>query len=811
MDYSTTFWDKKYLLTDSRRLLTASESIFFALQGIHTDGHLFINELFAKGVRHFVVNDKFDISAYPEAFFKRTSSPLRLLQELVVFHRNKFDLPVIGVTGSNGKTIIKEWLYSLLERDKVVVKSPKSFNSQLGVPLSVWEINHTHELGIFEAGISQKGEMKHIAPIIAPNIGLFSNIGSAHDKGFENLEEKIREKLKLFEHASVLIACADHIPIIQEAKKLLNTRLFTWGESYEADLKCSFTQQNLSKTEVSIICGEESTSINIPFIDSASIENCMHCVTCLKYLGYEFEEIQRKIMLLKGIPMRLELKQGQHNCQLIDDTYNNDLAGFSIALNFMEQHAGHLSRTVVLSDLMETGGRQKETYQQIAHYLKAKQVSRLVGVGEQLTKYAECFQGLQFIHYESTNQLLDDIHNNLSFKDEIVLIKGARRFVFEKIVKQLQKKLHGTRLEINLEALVHNLNFYRGLLKPSVKIMVMVKALAYGSSRYEVAALLQYHLVDYLGVAYTDEGVELRENGVKAPIMVLNPSLDSFDKILKYKLEPEIYSLELLYALKEWWEEKGRLSPEKGFRIQLNMDTGMHRLGFQEDDIPDLLVFLLENTDWLTVTGVFTHLAGADETVHNDYSKQQMERFNQMVAKVEKCLGYKVIKHALNSAGIVRFPESQMDMVRLGIGLYGVEATGSLQSNLQNISTLKTNISQIKHLKKGQSVGYSRKGMLSDNAKIATIGIGYADGYDRRFSNGVGKVLVNGNIAPVIGNVCMDMTMIDITGIEASVDDEVILFGENLSIIEQAKAIGTIPYEILTNVNERVRRIFYAS
>ncbi|MEH0154888.1 bifunctional UDP-N-acetylmuramoyl-tripeptide:D-alanyl-D-alanine ligase/alanine racemase [Limibacter armeniacum] len=807
MDFSNQFWQKRYLLTDSRKLIAAGDTLFFALQGNNHDGHGFIPSLYQLGVRAFVVRKDFNTAEYPDADFFYTSSPLQVLQALVAYRREQFNLTVIGITGSNGKTIIKEWLYSLLEKDRKVVKSPKSYNSQIGVPLSVWEISEAHEVGIFEAGVSQSGEMEHLEVMIKPNIGIFTNIGSAHDKGFVDRTEKVQEKLKLFENAEVLVYCKDHQLIDKEVQKC-TCRKFSWGLTSDATLQ--YKEIGFSKLgkNIELKYQDEVFQLRIPFTDAASVENSMHCIACLLVMGYSFEEIAERIALLRRVGMRLELKQGRHNCKLVDDTYNNDLAGLMVALDFLVQNAGQLTRTVILSDLLETGRDPEWVYSNIAELLKGKGVTKLIAVGTRIMAGLKYFEGIQVMVYPDTESLIQDIGKALSFSNEIILVKGARMFAFERVVSSLQEKVHGTRLEISLESVEHNLNFYRSLLAPDTKLMVMVKAFAYGNSRYELAGLLQYNLVDYLGVAYVDEGIELRENGIKLPIMVLNPSEDTFDKALQYDLELQMYSMQLLKALAEWKQDRG--SAHDQIKVQLSFDTGMRRLGFEPADLEKLCNFLIRNAHWLKVTGVFTHLAGADEEVHNSFSKQQLDTFSTMAAHLERQLGYSVIKHAMNSAGIVRFPEAHFDMVRLGIGLYGVDPTAISHHMLQPISTLKTSISQVKYIKEGETVGYSRKGVAERPTTIATIGIGYADGFDRRFSNGVGKVLINGQLAPVIGNVCMDMTMVDITGIEAAEGDEVIVFGEGLTISDQAKAIGTIPYEILTSINERVKRVFYA-
>lgn len=804
LDFSTSFWNAEYLLIDSRQLSAPSNTIFFALEGKKRTGQSFIPELYEKGVRKFVVTSSFDKAyLYKEATFVYTENTLATLQALTAWHRQQHQqLPTISITGSNAKTIVKEWLYFLLEMDYNVVKSPKSYNSQIGVPLSVWQINEKHDLGIFEAGISQPNEMHKLEEIIQPNIGLFTNIGTAHDKDFDSIEQKIDEKAKLFQNCEIVVYCKDH-PLIDEKLSALDVPTFSWGEHPDADLII----MKVADYEIMVNYEGETFPMNIPFLDDASFENAMHCVAMLVCLEYPFETIQSRINKLKRIPMRLERKEGINNTVLINDFYNNDLGGLQIALSFLNQNQETYPRTLIFSDLLQGDKDKKALYERVNQLCKEYNIDKFIGVGEQLNSYEEVFNIREKHFFNDTNEVRTAIKNStLQFNKELILLKGARHFEFEKIATLLQKKIHSTQLEINLDAVVHNLMFYRSQLSPQTKVMVMVKALGYGSGKSELANILQYHLVDYLGVAFADEGVELRQNGIRTPIMVLTPSPDSFEMMRMHQLEPEIYNLEMLSALEEFIAEENHDEP---FAIQINFDTGMHRLGFTTENYKELEDRLLKLGNKIEVKGAFTHLAGADESVHDTYSKEQIKAFQLLSSQLEDALGYAVIKHCLNSAGIVRYPDAQMDMVRLGIGLHGVEVNNLKQDDLQPVATLKTVIAQIKEMKAGQTVGYSRKGKVDTPKKIATIGIGYADGFDRRLSNGVGKVVINGHLAPVIGNVCMDMTMVDISNIPASVGDEVIVFGENRSISTIAKEIGTIPYEILTSVSSRVKRIYY--
>jgi alanine racemase len=793
-----------YLLLDSRKIVSPLSSLFFSVKGKRHDGHKFLHELYLKGVRSFVVEEAlFNPTDFPEANIIQVENSIAALQEVVAYYRSFFDCEVIGITGSNGKTIVKEWLSQLLSKDFNIVRSPKSYNSQTGVPLSVWQMNEEHTLGIFEAGISLPGEMENLEKVIHPTIGIFTNIGTAHEEGFQNRKQKILEKLKLFKGSDILFYCRDHEEIAGEIKiNYPDLKTFTWSRKEEADLLIIESIKEGNKVRAQMVYHGETLFFHLPFSDEASLENLFHCIGILLYFGTDPVEIQNRLQNLQQIAMRLELKEGVNSCYVIDDTYNNDLAGITIAINFLDQQKHKKIKVMILSDVLESGMKEQELYSNIADLLKEKGIQRLIGIGKTISRNKSLFI-LASTFYDSTEEFLKEF-NPQDFSEEMILVKGARVFQFERIVQQLQRKVHGTVLEVNLDALSHNLNFYHAQLEPKTKIMVMVKAFAYGSGSFEVANLLQFHGVDYLAVAYADEGVALRENGISLPVMVMNPSNYTFDKMLQFNLEPEIYNFKILYEYLDFLKTNSISS-----KIHLKIDTGMRRLGFEEKDLKELTSVLKKHRN-LNVASVFTHLAGADEEMHNEFTLQQIDKFKEISKSIEEVLGYKVLKHALNSAGIVRFPEGQMDMVRLGIGLYGVEANGLQQGNIETVGTLKTIISQIKEIKAGETVGYSRKGKTDKDIRIATIAIGYADGYDRRFSNGKGKVLINGKYCPIVGNVCMDMSMVDISGVQAEEGDEVIVFGKDLPIYKIAQDIGTIPYEILTNVSERVKRIFYA-
>jgi len=780
------------LATDSRKAVPGEDTVFFAIDGLHHDGHHFINALYELGIRQFIVEK--ETRPGPEANVLLVKSSVQALQQIAAKHRSKIKCPVIGVTGSNGKTIIKEWLYQLLSRDFSIAKNPASYNSQLGVPLSVWQLQTHHTLGIFEAGISTVNEMQNLQKVIKPTFGIFTNIGSAHNEGFANIGEKIKEKLALFSESDFVIYCKDHA-LIDTAVQNSGIRAFTWGKTAQADVVIS-KEHNHYKVRVK----ETVFSLELPFSDQASIENSFHALMVLIHFGVPAGEIQHRFNTLSAVPMRLELKEGINRCQIIDDTYNNDLAGLQVSLDFLTHQNQKSHKRVILSDIHQSGLDDAMLVKNISALLSAAQVTRFVGIGPTLFSFQKDFpEGSVF--YRSTDDFLTNF-NFTALHDEVVLVKGARVFRFETIVNHLQRKVHGTVMEIDLGALVYNLNYFRSCLDPSTRIMAMVKAFAYGSGSNEIANVLQYHKVNYLGVAYADEGVELRKNNISLPIMVMNPAVESFDTLIKHNLEPEIYNFKTLKALTEFLQ--GRKCS-----IHIKLDTGMHRLGFEEHDIDPLSSILLEQPNF-TVASVFSHLAGADEGVHDDFSAHQHFHFQKMADRLSQRLGYRPLYHLLNSSGILRFPQFQFDMVRLGIGLYGVDPTEGQKHRLKPVASLKTVISQIKHIAAGESVGYGRKGKTTTPSTIATIAIGYADGFSRAFSKGVGKVLVNGKRASVIGNVCMDMTMIDITGIPAVEGDEVIIFGRDLPIQEMAENIGTIPYEILTSTSERVKRIFVA-
>lgn len=808
-----------HLLTDSRQLSFPGESIFFAIKGERHDGHKFIKTLYDKGVRDFVVEEasfseslQQEVKSLPDANIWVVYSSIRALQKVVARHRSLFSIPVVAIAGSNGKTIVKEWLTQLISPEMPVISSPKSYNSQIGVPLSVWNLKKEHALGIFEAGVSQAHEMEYLQPVIQPTIGIFTNIGSAHDHGFRSRKQKITEKLRLFTKVKKLIYRKDYTEVDQEISLILRPvnpflQTISWGTGKDgANIQVQFQKQN-NRTGIYIEGTLGNHFFETDFRDEASLENLTHCIVFLIDFGLSDALIQERILQLRPVSMRLELKEGINHCYVIDDTYNNDVQGLTMALNFLSQQEQKSQRTVILSDVLQTGQASQDLYGHIAHLLKEKDINRIIGIGPEIQQYENLFETQQKAFFRDTESFLRDFPFS-SVTDSLILVKGARPFSFEKIVHRLQQKVHGTVLEINLDALTNNLNYYRTKVGPDTRIMAMVKAFAYGSGSAEVAGLLQYHRVDYLGVAYADEGVALRQSGITLPIMVMNAHPATFDLLWEYGLEPELYSRSILSSWMAYSSEQSRKGQSEAPQVHLKLDTGMHRLGFVPDDYQWLCDQLATNSS-VKVATIFSHLVGADEGEHNVFSRTQYDRFIKGTELIESTLGYKVTRHILNSAGIVRFPEYKLDMVRLGIGLYGVEATGQEQRYLQAVGTLRTVVSQIKYLKAGETVGYSRKGQLHHDSAIATLAIGYADGYDRGLGNGVGHIWVNGTLCPTVGNICMDMTMIDVTEATVEEGDEVIVFGKEVSILDLAKKINTIPYELLTGIGERVKRVFF--
>jgi Alr-MurF fusion protein len=797
-----------HLLLDSRKLLFSSSSLFFALNGPRRSGGSFIKELYEKGLRNFITDEslsKTEAGNYPDANIILVDDVLEALQLLTAHHRKQFDIPVIGITGSNGKTILKEWLYQLLQDDYNIVRSPKSYNSQIGVPLSVWQINSLNTLGVFEAGISQPGEMKKLEKIIEPTIGVFTNIGEAHSEGFKNIQQKVNEKMELFANSKLLVYCADYPELNKGIKTLSKTvELFSWSKELPATLQITSIERSGAPTLIKAVYLKATIQCTIPFSDDASVENAISCWCVLLHLGIDHKLIEQRMSKLRAVEMRMELKQGINNCSVINDSYSADINSLTIALDFLQQQQQHPKRTLVLSDILQSGKNNTELYKEIASILQQKRIDRFIGIGPEILLQQELFKNISETNFFASTDAFRQAFPGLHFYNETILLKGARVFEFEQISHLLEQQIHQTVLEINLDAVTHNLKQYQQLLQPGVKLMAMVKAFSYGSGSFEIANLLQFHKVDYLAVAYADEGIDLRKSGISLPIMVMNAEEATFDVLLQYNLEPELYSFGILKAFRDYLKR----SAITNYPVHLKLDTGMHRLGFVKSDIVALCNELKADTTFKIQT-VFSHLAASDSAEHDKFTQQQAASFIESCVLLQKEIPYPFTRHIANTSAIHRHKNLQFDMVRLGIGLYGVDGDANMQQQLKNVTTLKTTISQIKKVKAGESIGYSRKGTVDHDAMIATVRIGYADGYPRLLSNAAGKMSVNGELVPVIGNVCMDMTMLDVTDATVKEGDEVIVFGEALPVSILAKWAQTIPYEILTGISQRVKRVYF--
>lgn len=783
-----------HLVYDSRKVADANGSLFFALKSVR-DGHRFIADAYAKGVRSFVISDiAFPVGNFEETNFIVVTDVLEALQLLAQHVRQQFKKPVIGITGSNGKTVVKEWLTQLLGEDKKVYQSPKSYNSQLGVALALWNLNSDYDYAIIEAGVSLPGEMEQLEKMIVPDLGIFTNIGLAHAAGFSSKGEKMAEKLKLFAHSQAVVSAAKY-----GIQSTMHTAVqhFTFGDNAADELKVQYLAGDPlgNHTHIQLRYKSEQSKVYIPFIDKASLENVLLCISMMLYLGYSLEVVCQKIVKLKPLEMRLQLRKGKNNCSLIDDSYSNDLASLQIALDFLDQQQQHQQKSLILSEME---GMNEKLEEKLVKLLNAQTLYRVILVGTKLEAVAKRLTG-RITHFSSTAQLLAMLPQ-LDFSHESILIKGSRNFHLEDISQQLAAKTHETVLEINLHAIEHNLKQYRALLPQEVKIMAMVKAFSYGSGSFEVANLLRFNKVDYLTVAFADEGIELRQHGIDLPIMVLSPDEQVFEALISHRLEPEMYNFRILEKFINFLKEKGI----KEYPIHLKIDTGMHRLGFLSDEI-NLLTATLTASSEVKVHSVFSHLAASGDPKMDDFTRAQIALLNSAAGSITQELGYPVFKHIANTSGIVRWPSAYMDMVRLGIGLYGVDMDNS-DLDLQTVGQLRTTITQIKELEAGETIGYDRKGLLQRKSRIATVKIGYADGYNRRFGNGVGKMRINGELVPTIGSICMDMCMLDVTDVLAQEEDEVLVFP---AITEAAKAIDTIPYELLVGISARVKRVYY--
>src|SRR5690554_6460942 len=777
---------------DSRSLKNTEEVLFFAIQGTFHDAHQFIPELIDRGVRQFVVQ-YIPEKVKEQAQFFVVENVLQSFQQFAAYYRSLFTFPVIGITGSNGKTIVKEWLNFLLSETFDIIKSPKSYNSQVGVPISVIGINERHNLGIFEAGISTRNEMKVLGEIIRPTFGILTNIGSAHDEGFLSKEEKIKEKLLLFNDTETVLIPNDADVIAQ----LKNQKHLVWG--FESS--CDFYFESLENGQYLVNYQNQSFEVIYPFTDKASVYNISTCIAALLHFGIKTEIIQQKIPLLPSINMRLQVKNGKNNCTLIDDSYASDYQSLKIAFDVLEQQKTHQNKTVILSDILQSGFADEVLYEKIALLIQQNGIDKIIGIGSTISKYLP--KHLPGTFFETTNEFLE--HYNLtSFADESILIKGSRVFSFERIVGELEEKTHETVLEINLDHIIHNFNFYRSKIKTSTKIMVMLKAFGYGNGSYEIAKQLQHLKVDYLGVAFADEGILLRKSGIQTPIVVMNPEKNAFSSMVHYDLQPEIYSLSELKSFAQCLH----MSDLKNYPIHLKLNTGMNRLGFAENDFDSLIDFLKQHNE-IKVASIFSHLATSDQPKLNEFTENQFQKFQKWSEKIMTTLDYRPLLHILNTSGIHNHTYYQYDMVRLGIGLYGIANSEEENKQLRNVSKLKSIVLQINEIKKGDAVGYGRAFVAEKTTRTATIPIGYADGIRRSYGNGIGKVHIKGKNYPIIGSICMDMLMIDIENELINEGDEVEIFGENISIQELAKKWETIPYEVMTSISQRVKRVFY--
>ena len=793
------------IATDSRTIASCKQSIFFALVSQRNDGHKYIPELIAKGIKAFVIsNEKIPSDFSDENIFIVVNDTLEALQKLAAYNRNQKKYPIIGITGSNGKTIVKEWLYNLLNEQYSIVRSPKSYNSQIGVPLSAWLLEDKHSLAILEAGISQPGEMKTLEKIIQPTIGVFTNIGTAHQENFSGLEEKLKEKIQLFKGANQLVYSMDHenssdfISSYCQENKIEPINWSSNGKRASIQYRC-LPQKDY--TWIDATFNNKKYTFQIPFADGSAIENACHCFAVCLALKADMDTVTKKMEALTNVAMRLEIKDGTNHSILINDFYNSDINSLSIALNVLKSRAekSRMKKIVVLSDIQQSGIAPNDLYTEVNRMISETNIDLLFGIGNDLINHQALFN-IPGKFYRDSDEFLADM-SEVNFSNSVILLKGARSFNFENIASRLQQKAHQTILEINMNAMIENLNIFRSKLNPTTKIMAMVKAFSYGSGTYEIANLLQFHKVNSLAVAVADEGIELRKAGITIPIVVMNPEIHSFQHIIDYQLEPNIYSEQVFFD----FVSNLKLNAVFDFPVHIKLDTGMNRLGFKKEDEIKKLVSLIQKSNLVRISSVFSHLSASDDPQMDSFTREQITKFNTLFKLIQDSFEYKIDAHILNSAGIERFPEHQMDMVRLGIGLYGVSCTNM---PLATISTLKTSISQIKEVDYDETIGYSRKGKLPRNGKIAIIPIGYADGLRRALSNGNGRAYLNGNYAPIIGNICMDMCMLDVTGIDASEGDEVEIFGQHISVNELAEKANTIPYEILTGISQRVKRVY---
>ena len=797
-----------FLLTDSRSLCFPEETLFFALTSERNDGHNYIADLYRRGARNFVVERdplSYELN-YPEANFLKVANTLEALQRLAERHRDEYDIPIIGITGSNGKTVVKEWLYQLLSPEKVIVRSPRSYNSQIGVPLSVWLLKEDTQVGIFEAGISLPGEMSALQAIVQPTIGVLTNVGSAHQENFASKEAKCKEKLRLFYESDVIVYCMDDDTIRRcVSESTLKGELLAWSSKDDkAPMYVHIHIEGLRTVVDYTFKNHLRGQYIIPFIDSASIENSVVAATVALQLDVAPDVLAERMARLEPVAMRLEVKEGQHGCTLINDSYNSDIKSLDIALDFMNRRPDHKGRrrTLILSDIYQSGQSGESLYGEVSKLAIERGVEKFIGIGAELSAHADLIQiGEKFFFKTVEHFLQSEVFHSLH--DEVILIKGARWFGFDQITEYLVRKVHETILEVNLNAVVDNLNYYRNMMRPGTKLVCMIKADAYGAGSVEIAKTLQEHQVDYLAVAVADEGVTLRKNGITRNIMIMNPEMSAFKTMFDYDLEPEVYSFRLLDALVKAAEKEGITD----YPVHIKLDTGMHRLGFDPEHDMETLIQKLKRQNAIIPRSVFSHFVGSDEDGFDAFSARQFELFDRGSRQLQQAFRHKILRHIDNSAGIEHFPERQLDMCRLGLGLYGVNPRNN--QTIHTVSALKTTILQLRHVAAGDSIGYSRRTVLDNDSLIAAIPIGYADGLDRRLGNRKGYCIVNGKQAQYVGNICMDVCMIDVTGIDCKEGDSVEIFGPELPVTILSDLLETIPYEVMTGISNRVKRVYY--
>ena len=809
-----------FLLTDSRSLCFPEETLFFALRSARNDGHKYIGELYRRGVRNFVIEVlPDDIASYSDSNFLVVTDARRALQRLAERHREEFDVPVVGITGSNGKTMAKEWLYQILSTlpdpadAMTVTRSPRSYNSQIGVPLSVWLMNDQTQVGIFEAGISEPGEMKALRDIIQPTIAVLTNIGSAHQENFTSIEEKCREKLYLFHDAKTIVYHADDEVVARQVAALKeNCEHLAWStkDKTVAMYVRSMEKKDTMTTVNYVYRQGQEDWFSIPFVDDASIQNAIVCAMVALYLGVRPDELDQRMQRLEPVAMRLEVKEGRNGCTLINDSYNSDLKSLDIALDFMQRRTSSASSptaapkqsTLILSDIQQSGLAPDDLYAKVAELIHSRGITKFIGIGPALTSQQHLFTAVTSYFFKGVEQF---IHSEVfrSLRDEVILLKGARKFGFDQLTELLVQKVHETILEVNLSAVVENLNYYRSFMKPETKLVCMIKANAYGAGAVEIAKTLQDQRVDYLAVAVADEGVTLRKNGITANIMIMNPEMSAFKTMFDYDLEPEVYSFRLLEALIRAAEKEGIT----GWPVHIKLDTGMHRLGFNPQTDMPRLIDRLQHQNAVIPRSVFSHFVGSDSDSFDDFSARQFALFDAGSKQLQAAFPHKILRHIDNSAGIEHFPERQLDMCRLGLGLYGINSRNN--AIIHNVSTLKTTILQLRNVPAGDTVGYSRKGRIDHDSVIAAIPIGYADGLNRHLGNRHAYCLVGGKKAEYVGNICMDVAMIDVTGIDCKEGDSVEIFGDHLPVTVLSDVLDTIPYEVLTGISERVKRVYF--